>query len=89
MDVEDAAGDVHEGIHVANNKAHGQGTDDEQEAYRAQSYTSEAGHSNSIVNVWNPSWANGPDKEILRQNAVREAAGRSEAAEGKKKDDPK
>jgi hypothetical protein len=52
----------------------------ESDAYRAQSYTSEAGHSNNTSGVWNESWANGPDKEVLRTAAIKEAAGRSEAA---------
>jgi len=77
--VDDAASEVHEGIHVARNKRGLRGSGEE-EAYEATSYVGEAGHSPLSSGVWNESWANGPDKEILRSNAIKEGIKRSEDA---------
>lgn len=76
--VDEASDETHEGIHVANNKRGFTGSD-EAEAYRAGSYVGEAGHSTITSGVWNESWANGPDKELLRNAAIKEATGRSES----------
>jgi RHS repeat-associated protein len=81
-DVDDAGHIAHEGIHLANNKVR-EGQADEPEAYDVQSHVNEAGHSTSTSGVWNESWANGPDREVLRQNAVKEAAQMSVDAEEK------
>jgi RHS repeat-associated protein len=77
--VDDASAEVHEGIHVANDKK-GITSGDEPEAYRAASYVGEAGHSTITSGVWNESWANGPDKETLRTAAIQQGAQRSENA---------
>jgi RHS repeat-associated protein len=77
--VDDAADEVHEGIHVARYER-GQPGSGEEEAYRATSYVGEAGHSNLSTGVWDESWAKGPDKELLRNNAIKDAVKRSEDA---------
>jgi hypothetical protein len=46
----------------------------EREAYRVQSYVSEAGHSDDTSGVWNNSWASSADREALRQDAVKTPA---------------
>jgi hypothetical protein len=38
----------------------------------------ELGHSDSTSGVWNESWANGPDKERLQRDAIKDGAKRSE-----------
>ncbi len=74
--IDDAANELHEGYHIAtNNKRQ---PINEVEAYTTSSYVSEAGDTYSTAGVWNPRWASGPDKESLRQQAIKAAALRSE-----------
>jgi len=76
--VDDAAGETHEATHLEQNKEKRPLT--ESEAYTNESWISEAGHSNNTDGVWNESWANGPDRETLRQQGIKDASKRSEDA---------
>jgi RHS repeat-associated protein len=88
--VEAAAGIAHEGIHLTQdssllNRRMFQNAFDilnyyERVAYEAQSFVNEASRSFSTGGVWNTVWADGPDKELLRQRAIREAARESTEA---------